>query len=120
MATVSVSVTEFSRGLSEFLSHVQYQGQVLNIERGGRIIARVSPVTLTDGFPIDQLDDFLAKGPQLDAGRKSQIANRWRRTCKRYGRSCAIGLLPGQNNGRAFWSIPMFGYLLKNLEARLV
>jgi hypothetical protein len=73
MPTVSVSVTEFSRGLSEFLNHVQYQGQVLDIERGKRVIARVSPVTLTDGFPIDQLDDFLAKGPQLGADRKSMV-----------------------------------------------
>ncbi len=71
MPTVSVSVTEFSRGLSEFLNHVQYRGQVLDIERGRRVIARVSPVALTDGFPIDQLDEFLAKGPQLGADRKS-------------------------------------------------
>ena len=71
MATVSVSVTEFSRGLSEFLSHVQYRGQVLDIERGKRVIARVSPVAASDGFPIDQLDIFLAKGPQLGADRKS-------------------------------------------------
>ena len=71
MATVSVSVTEFSRGLSEFLSHVQYRGQVLDIERGKRVIARVSPVAASDGFPIDQLDDFLAKGPQLGADRES-------------------------------------------------
>jgi hypothetical protein len=70
MPPVSVSVTEFSRGLSEFLNHVQYHGQVLDIERGKRVIARVSPVALTDGFPIDQLDDFLAKGPQLGADRK--------------------------------------------------
>lgn len=71
MATVSVSVTDFSRGLSEFLSQVQYRGQILDIERGKRIIARVSPVAASDGFPIDQLDDFLAKGPQLGADRKS-------------------------------------------------
>ena len=71
MATVSVSVTEFARGLSEFLSHVQYRGQVLDIKRGKRIIARVSPVAAADGFPIDQLDDFLAKGPQLGTERKS-------------------------------------------------
>lgn len=71
MPTVSISVTEFSRGLSEFLNHVQYQGQVLDIERGKRIVARVSPVALTDGFPIDQLDDFLAKGPQLGTDRIS-------------------------------------------------
>lgn len=73
MATVSVTVTEFSRGLSEFLNHVQYQGQVLDIERGKRIIARVSPVAVADGFPIDQLDDFLAKGPQIGADRKNMV-----------------------------------------------
>ena len=71
MSTVSLSVTKFSRGLSEFLSQVQYRGQVLNIVRGKRVIARVSPVAASDGFPIDELDDFLAKGPQLDADRKS-------------------------------------------------
>lgn len=73
MSTVSISVTEFSRGLSEFLNHVQYQGQVLDIERGKRIIARVSPVAVADGFPIDQLDDFLAKGPHLGADRKAMV-----------------------------------------------
>ena len=71
MTTISVSVTEFSRGLSEFLNHVQYQGQILDIERGKRIIARVSPVGAADGFPIDQLDNFLANGPQLAAERNS-------------------------------------------------
>ena len=73
MTTISVSVTEFSRGLSEFLNHVQYQGQVLDIERGKRIIARVSPVASADGFPIDQLDTLLAKGPQLGTERKSMV-----------------------------------------------
>lgn len=35
------------------------------------IIERASPVMLVDGFPLDQLDDFLANGPQLGADRKS-------------------------------------------------
>ncbi len=67
MGTLAISVTEFSRGLSDFLNHVQYRGQVLDIERGKRVVARVSPVAATDGFPVDRLDDLLAQGPQLDA-----------------------------------------------------
>ena len=63
MHTLSVNVTDFSRGLSDYLNHVQYRGQVLDIERGKRVVARVSPVDFSDGFPLAQLDDFLARGP---------------------------------------------------------
>lgn len=34
-------------------------------------IARTSFVSPIDGFPLDQLDDFLANGPQLGAERNS-------------------------------------------------
>jgi hypothetical protein len=34
-------------------------------------IARTSSTPSADGFPLDQLDDFLANGPQLGANRKS-------------------------------------------------
>lgn len=67
MSVVALTVTEFSRGLSNFLSQVQYQGQSLDIQRGKRVVARVLPAVASSGFPIDQLDDFLAKGPQLKA-----------------------------------------------------
>ena len=65
MGTVALTVTEFSRGLSDFLSQVQYQGQSLDIQRGKRVVARVLPAVASSGFPIDRLDDVLAKGPQL-------------------------------------------------------
>ena len=65
MGTVALTVTEFSRGLSDFLSQVQYQGQSLDIQRGKRVVARVLPAVASGGFPIDRLDDVLAKGPQL-------------------------------------------------------
>jgi antitoxin (DNA-binding transcriptional repressor) of toxin-antitoxin stability system len=67
MASVTVTVTEFSRSLSEFLSQVQYQGQVLDIARGKRVIARVSPVAAAEGFPVAQLDALFANGPKLGA-----------------------------------------------------
>ncbi len=70
----AVSVTEFSRGLSEFLNQVQYQGRVLDIERGKKIIARVSPAEPADGFPITQLDEFLSRGPQLSHVERQAMA----------------------------------------------
>jgi hypothetical protein len=70
MGVVALTVTEFSRGLSDFLSQVQYQGQSLDIQRGKRVVARVLPATASSGFPIDRLDDFLSKGPQLSAAER--------------------------------------------------
>ena len=64
MNALTINATEFSRGLSEFLNKVQYTGQVLNIERGKRIIAQISPVpafAIAAGFPIAQLDVLLGK-----------------------------------------------------------
>ena len=74
MGVVALTVTEFSRGLSDFLSQVQYQGQSLDIQRGKRVVARVLPAVASNGFPIDQLDDALAKGPQLKTSERLAMA----------------------------------------------
>ena len=74
MSVVALTVTEFARGLSNFLSQVQYQGQSLDIQRGKRVVARVLPAVTSSGFPIDQLDDVLAKGPQLKATERLAMA----------------------------------------------
>ena len=77
MNALTVNATEFSRGLSEFLNQVQYKGQVLDIERGKRVVARVSPVSdlsAVDGFPLAQLGEFMAKGPQLAANDRKLMA----------------------------------------------
>ena len=74
MDSLAVNVTEFSRNLSDFLNQVQYRGQVLDIERGKRVVARVSPVSAIDGYPIAQLDALLARGPQLDAADRKLMA----------------------------------------------
>ncbi len=65
--TVSITVTEFSRGLSGFLSQVQHRGQSLDIQRGKQIVAHVSPARATAGFPLHQLDDWLANASALTA-----------------------------------------------------
>ena len=74
MSVVALTVTEFSRGLSDFLSQVQYQGQSLDIQRGKKVVARVLPAMASSGFPIDQLDDVLEKGPQLKASERLAMA----------------------------------------------
>ncbi len=57
------------------MSQVQYKGMVLDIVRGKRIVARISPARQADGFPIQQLDDLLGKGPQLSAADKLLMAS---------------------------------------------
>lgn len=74
MAVVALTVTEFARGLSDFLSQVQYQGQSLDIQRGKRVVARVLPAVASDGFPLARLDDFLSKGPQLKVAERQSMA----------------------------------------------
>jgi hypothetical protein len=74
MNAVPVNVTNFFRGLSEFLNQVQYKGQVLDIEHGKKLIARVSPASVVDGYPIDQLDKLIASGPQLSAVERLSFA----------------------------------------------
>lgn len=77
MNALTVNATEFSRGLSEFLNQVQYKGQTLDIERGKRVVARVSPVadvSHAGGFPLSQLGDLLAKGPQLAVAERKRMA----------------------------------------------
>jgi len=75
MANVLLTVTEFSRGLSDFLNQVQYQGQSLDIQRGRRIVARVLPAVASEGFSLERLDDFLAKGPQLSMAERRAMAD---------------------------------------------
>jgi len=74
MSTIPLTVTEFSRGLSNFLNQVQYQGQTLDIQRGKKLVARVLPAGAPNGFPIDLLDNLLAQGPQLSTSERQAMA----------------------------------------------
>ena len=74
MNTLAINATDFSRGLSDYLNQVQYRGQVFDIERGKRVVARLSPAVAADGFPIARLDDLLANGPSLSAGERKAMA----------------------------------------------
>jgi hypothetical protein len=48
---------------------------------------RISSVPVADGFSLDQLDDFLADGPQLGADRKSMAEDVRKLRAKLRGRA---------------------------------
>jgi antitoxin (DNA-binding transcriptional repressor) of toxin-antitoxin stability system len=74
MSTIPISVTDFARGLSDYLNQVQYLGQTLDIARGKKIVARIAPVAHQDGYPIEALGQFLANGPQLTPLERREFA----------------------------------------------
>ncbi len=74
MDSIVIGATDFARGLSDYLNQVQYRGQVLDIERGKRVIARVIPPEATEGFPIEQLGEFFTKGAVLSAAERRSFA----------------------------------------------
>jgi antitoxin (DNA-binding transcriptional repressor) of toxin-antitoxin stability system len=63
---ISVTATEFTRGISDYLSQVQYRGQVIDISRGKKTVARIMPAPAMSGLPIAQFDAWLAQAPRLD------------------------------------------------------
>ncbi|QJC55019.1 hypothetical protein HC248_00282 [Polaromonas vacuolata] len=81
MSTISLTVTEFSRGSLDFLNQVQYQGQTLDIRRGKRVVARVLPAAAPSGYPLERLDDFLLKGPQISEDVGALRSNLLKRDC---------------------------------------
>ena len=44
------------------------------IQRGKRVVARMLPAIASEGFALDRLDVFLAKGPQLSASERQDMA----------------------------------------------
>lgn len=89
MASLSLTVTQLSRGLSDFLNQVQYQGQTLDIQRGKKVVARVLPAVVTDGFPISQLDASLANGLRLSASERQSVFDDGQQARRRAGRNVA-------------------------------
>jgi antitoxin (DNA-binding transcriptional repressor) of toxin-antitoxin stability system len=66
MPALAVNSTDFSRNLSEHLNQVQYRGQVLDISRGKKVIARVVPVAANEGLLVSEFDAWFATLPRLD------------------------------------------------------
>lgn len=71
---ISVTATEFTRGISDYLSQVQYRGQVIDISRGKKVIARVIPGDVRPGINARQAQQILNNLPELDAQEREAFA----------------------------------------------
>lgn len=65
MATKTITATEFSRNLSEWLNQVRYRELRLEIVRGREVVARVEPPATPPGMPITELGALFAGLPRL-------------------------------------------------------
>lgn len=61
----SISATELARNLASTIDHVRLSGQVIDITKGKQIVAQLTPVA-TNGFSIEQLEEFFQTLPHLD------------------------------------------------------
>lgn len=68
-----VTVTEVSRGLSDFVNRVAYRGESFVLHRGGRPVAELRPVL--SGCRLGDLRSILASSPQLPESDVESFAN---------------------------------------------
>jgi len=61
-----ISVTTATRSFPEILNQVIYQGVVFELERGNKIIARLSPAKPSSPLSVKDLNRFFAQLPPLD------------------------------------------------------
>lgn len=60
-----ISVTKAVRNFSELLNRVYYHGVSVELERGNKVVARLSPVAPSSGLQAEDLGAFLATLPKL-------------------------------------------------------
>lgn len=60
-----ITVTEFSRGFSDIIGRVHYTGEVFDIQKGTRIVARLSPVKAKKTITLRELGTFFKNSPHL-------------------------------------------------------
>lgn len=60
-----ISVTQAARKFSDLLNRVFFQGAVVELERGHKIIARISPVNQDSPVKVKDLNQFFAELPSL-------------------------------------------------------
>ncbi|MEE8397602.1 MAG: hypothetical protein V3S89_01270 [Desulfobacterales bacterium] len=66
-----ISVTQAARQFSDLLNRVLYQGTIVELERGNRVIARISPVTPESKLKAKDLNDLFAELPSLGKDAKA-------------------------------------------------
>ena len=69
-----LSVTQAARQFSDLLNRVFYQGSVVELERGNRVIARICPAVQSSPLQVKDLSRFFQELPSLgeDAERFSE------------------------------------------------
>ncbi|MGK5094411.1 hypothetical protein WDW89_20645 [Deltaproteobacteria bacterium TL4] len=66
-----VSVTQAVRQISDLLNRVCYQGISVELERGNKVIARISPVSSESPLKAKDLNSFFSKLPSLGEDSKN-------------------------------------------------
>ena len=66
-----ISATQAVRQFSDLLNRALYQGTVVELERGNRVIARISPVTPESRSKAEDLNDFFAE--LLSLGKDAEV-----------------------------------------------
>ncbi len=61
-----ISVTQAVRQFSDLMNRVFYQGTIVELERGNRVIARISPVSPESPLKVKDLNRFFHELPSLD------------------------------------------------------
>ncbi len=60
-----MSVTQAVRQFSDLMNRVFYQGTTVELERGKRVIARISPVSQESSMKVRNLNRFFSELPTL-------------------------------------------------------
>ena len=66
-----MSVTQAVRQFSDLMNRVFYQGTIVELERGNKIIARISPVSQESPMKVKNLNRFFNELPVLDEDTES-------------------------------------------------
>lgn len=62
----SITATKAARHFSDLLNRVAYRHETLEISRGGRVVARLTPVWPSAGVKLKDLNALLSGLPGLD------------------------------------------------------
>ena len=68
-----ITVTQAVRQFSDVLNRVFYQKTIIELERGNRVIARISPVSTESPVKVKDLNKFFAGLPALGKDAKAFI-----------------------------------------------
>jgi len=66
-----ISVTQAVRQFSDLLNRVFYQGTIVELERGNKVIARISPVAPESPLKVKDLNRLFVELPSLGEDAKA-------------------------------------------------